>query len=257
MRSTATLFPKAYLNSERMGIEKVQNPILYMFAHPRAGGYAIIIIIHPYKRPIVSDEQTTYEELVNQLQRLRQQVAELEPAKRSPDVSSAGKKGASDTNESEDRYRLLVQKAHEGIIIAQKGMLRFVNPAVARIFEYSEEELLSRPVAEFVHPDDRAMVEDRSVRRASGEDVSARYDHRIVTKDGKTKWGAIDSAAISWEGKPVVLVFITDVPERRRMQEALRERESHYQAMVEESFVGKPYNMKELIQAVQDALKED
>ena len=48
----------------------------------------------------------------------------------------------------------------------------------------------------------------------------------------------IDSATISWEGRPAALVFMTDITERLRMQEALAESEEWYRTLVEESFDG-------------------
>ncbi len=140
--------------------------------------------------------------------------------------------------ESEEKYRVLVERAHEGILVAQDGIHRFVNPAAANIWGYSQEELLSRPLGEFIHPDDRDMVVDRSLRRAEGGEIPGRYDHRVLTKDGKTKWVEIDSGAISWKGSPAVLVFATDVTDRRNMEEALKEREEWYRTLVEESFDG-------------------
>ena len=185
----------------------------------------------------MTDDTRTREDLLSELVMLRRRVAELEAREPSPDTSE--KKTAEEAlRESEEKYRVVVQKAHEGILVAQDGMHRFVNPAAAKIWGYSEEELLSRPITEFIHPDDREMVLDRQVRRAKGEKLPGRYTHRIVTKDGTTKWVEIDSAAISWEGKPAVLVFAIDVTERKQMEEAIRERDEQYRALVEESFDG-------------------
>jgi PAS domain S-box-containing protein len=123
--------------------------------------------------------------------------------------------------ESEEKYRVVVQTAHEGIHVVQDGIFKFVNPALVEIYERSEEELLSRPFAEFLHPDDRAVVLDRSARRARGEKLPSRYAHRILTPDGKTKWIEIDSVAISWEGRPAVLVCAIDVTERKMAEDGL------------------------------------
>ena len=185
----------------------------------------------------MTDDTRTREDLLSELVMLRGRVAELEAREAIPDTSE--KKTAEEAlRESEEKYRVVVQKAHEGILVAQNGMHRFVNPATAKIWGYSEEELLSRPIAEFIHPDDRELVLDRQIRRAKGEKLPGRYTHRIVTKDGTTKWVEIDSASISWEGKPAVLVFAIDVTERKQMEEAIRERDEQYRALVEESFDG-------------------
>ena len=185
----------------------------------------------------MTDDTRTREDLLSELVMLRGRVAELEAREAIPDTSE--KKTAEEAlRESEEKYRVVVQKAHEGILVTQNGMHRFVNPATAKIWGYSEEELLSKPIAEFIHPDDRELVLDRQIRRAKGEKLPGRYTHRIVTKDGTTKWVEIDSASISWEGKPAVLVFAIDVTERKQMEEAIKERDEHYRALVEESFDG-------------------
>jgi two-component system, cell cycle sensor histidine kinase and response regulator CckA len=140
--------------------------------------------------------------------------------------------------ESEEKYRILVEKSHEGILVVQDGIHKFVNPAATRIWGYSEEELLSRPFGDLIHPDDKDMVLDRHGRRAKGEKLPGRYPFRIVTKDGTNRWVEIDSAAISWEGKPAVLVFTSDVTDRKLAEEALKESEEWYRSIVEESFDG-------------------
>jgi PAS domain S-box-containing protein len=179
----------------------------------------------------------TREDLLSELLMLRGRVAELEA--REPSPGTFEKTAVLQAlRESEEKYRTVVQKSHEAILIAQDGMHRFVNPAAARIWGHSEEELLSRPLIEFLHPDDREIVLDRSLRRARGEKLPSHYAHRVLTKDGETRWVEIDSAAISWEGKPAVLVFAIDVTERKQMEEAIKERDEHYRALVEESFDG-------------------
>ena len=185
----------------------------------------------------MTDDTRTREDLLSELVMLRRRVAELEAREAIPHTSEK-KTDEEALREYEEKYREVVQKAHEGILVAQDGRHRFVNPAAAKIWGCSEEELISRPVAECIHPDDREMVLDRQLRRAEGEKLPGRYPFRIVTKDGTTKWAEIDSASISWEGKPAVLVFMIDVTERKQMEGAIKEREEHYRALVEESFDG-------------------
>ena len=109
----------------------------------------------------------TREDLLSELLMLRGRVAELEA--REPSPGTFEKTAVLQAlRESEEKYRTVVQKSHEAILIAQDGMHRFVNPAAARIWGHSEEELLSRPLIEFLHPDDREIVLDRSLRRARG-----------------------------------------------------------------------------------------
>jgi len=140
--------------------------------------------------------------------------------------------------DSEEKYRLVVENAKEGIVIAQDGMHRFVNPRIMELFGYSEQELLSQPFVNFIHPDDRERVGERHVKRLRGETVAPRYTFRVITKDGEVIWVEIESVLVSWEGRPAALVFMTDVTERLRMEQALKESEEWYRGLVEESFDG-------------------
>jgi len=140
--------------------------------------------------------------------------------------------------ESEEKYRLVVDNAQEAIFVAQDGMLQFVNPKTVELLAYSEEELLSKPLTEFIHQNDRETVLERHLRRLKGEVFPSRYSFRILRKDGTAKWVEIESTVISWEGRPAALAFMTDITERLRMQEALAESEEWYRTLVEESFDG-------------------
>ncbi|MBI4964285.1 MAG: PAS domain S-box protein [Desulfomonile tiedjei] len=135
--------------------------------------------------------------------------------------------------ESERKYRLLVDNAHEGIFVTQDGMLRFVNPRVVEGMEYSEEELLQKPFVEVVYPDDREEVVHYHLRRMSGDEVPWRRSFRVITGTGKVKWIEMESVLITWEGKPAGLCFTTDITDRKLAEEALRESQKLYRDLVE------------------------
>ncbi len=117
---------------------------------------------------------------------------------------------------------MLADGAMEGILVAQDGMLRFVNPRALEIVGYSESELLDTPFTNFIHPDDRETVLSRHYRRLKGEILPSRYPIRILTRDGVEKFVEIDSGMITWEKKPATVVFLTDISERKPAEEALR-----------------------------------
>jgi PAS domain S-box-containing protein len=124
---------------------------------------------------------------------------------------------------SEERYRLLVENANEVIAVAQDGMLKFVNRMAIDLTGYSEQDLTSRPFPEFVHPDDRGMVVEHYLKRLKGDVSQSRYDFRLMARDGSIKWLEIGAVLIDWEGKPATLNFFSDITERKRTEEALRD----------------------------------
>jgi PAS domain S-box-containing protein len=123
--------------------------------------------------------------------------------------------------ESEEKYRTLVENASQAIVIVQDGKLKFVNRMASEITGYPEPELLSMPFLEFVHPDDRAMVSERHVRRLKGEGPVHKYEFRLVNKGGDSKWVEINAVLVTWEGQPATLNFLGDITERRQAEEMI------------------------------------
>jgi PAS domain S-box-containing protein len=138
------------------------------------------------------------------------------------------RKGAEEAlRASEKKYRLLINTAHEAIIVVQDGLLKFVNPgSLGLLGGDSELELMDRPFSEFVHPDDRNMVVENYRRRTADKVVIPRYAFRVITRDGLVKWVEINAAMIEWQGKSATLNFLTDITERKAAEEALKESEA-------------------------------
>lgn len=67
------------------------------------------------------------------------------------------------------------------------GFFRRLNPAWERVLGFSLDELQSKPMFEFVHPDDRerTLEQNRQVR-AGG--FALGFENRYVCKDGSYRW---------------------------------------------------------------------
>ena len=95
------------------------------------------------------------------------------------------------------------------------GYLKRVNPAWMRTFGYTEQELLSRPFIEFVHPDDRAHTEEAVGVLAGGRDL-VEFENRHLCRDGSARW-------MQWTSRPALeqgLAYTVgrDVTDRRRRE---------------------------------------
>ena len=134
---------------------------------------------------------------------------------------------------SEEKNRLLVENASEGIAVVQDGVLRFANRKLADFISYPLEEVINKPFGEIVHPDDRQMVMEHYVNRLKGEEVPPVYQFRVIDKGGNTRWAEINAVLFNWEGSPAVLCFLNDVTESKQADEALQESERRYRLLAE------------------------
>jgi two-component system cell cycle sensor histidine kinase/response regulator CckA len=145
-----------------------------------------------------------------------------------------GRKQAEEAQRAaEEKYRLFVESASEGIILSQEGRVRYINPRAIEFIGYSEEEILVRNFLEFVHPDDRDRMVEVYLSKMRGEDVTSGFSCRVITKDGKTKWVQSRSTLLTMGEEPALLTFMIDVTEQKQAEEALRDSEARMRGIIE------------------------
>jgi len=149
-------------------------------------------------------------------------------------VEALKRKQAEETlRESEKRYRMLFENANIAIFVAQDGMIKSPNPKALDLHGYSEEDFISKPFMNFIHPEDQKMVQDRHERRLRGEGLADTYSYRIINKAGDTKWVELNVVPFLWEGKPATFCFMSEITERKQAEELLRESEEKYRTILE------------------------
>ncbi len=131
------------------------------------------------------------------------------------------------------RFQRLVEDANEAILVLQDGMIKYFNRRALEIIGYSADAFRSQPFHTFIHPEDRAMVIQRSMQRLQGEEVPNIYQFRVVDVRGEAKWLQINAGIIDWEGKPAVLAFLPDITQLRQAEMALWESETRFQMISE------------------------
>lgn len=132
---------------------------------------------------------------------------------------------------SEEKYRVLVEEASEGIFISNpNGRFITVNASACRIAQYSEAELLQMSFYEFFTDED---IKERPLHFEALRQGKTVISERIMKrKDGKLNYLEITSKLLT-DGR--LLSLVRDVAERRKAQEALMASEEKYRSLVEQA----------------------
>ncbi len=138
----------------------------------------------------------------------------------------------SELHESEEKYRHLVERANDGIVILQDGVFKYVNPSLVEMAGSSEEELLGSPFTGFVHEEEIPKVADNYRRRMAGETVQTMYETRFKTKRGKLVDAEVNAGFITYQGKPADLVIIRNITERKQIEQELQKHRERLEEMV-------------------------
>ena len=166
-------------------------------------------------------EKPTYQELEQRNEALEEKFAKRR--------QSEGK-----LLELEKRYRNLFDSISDLIMIHDlEGRLLNVNPAVSKVSGYAFEELIGRPISDFIIPKFRSLFQDEYLKEIMSKGRSegvvvfqskdehehyVEYRNVIVTPDGGQRY-------VSGLGR--------DITDRVRAERALRQSEERYRTVVE------------------------
>jgi len=139
--------------------------------------------------------------------------------------------------ESEERYRLLVERMREGLVQADNdGVLQFVNDRFCEMLGYTREELVgAKGELLLAYAEDVSLMREKTRMRM--RHLADQYEVRVRRKDGTVVWLEIGGApVVDAAGNVVGSIGVhNDVTERRMAEEALRESEARYRLMAENS----------------------
>jgi PAS domain S-box-containing protein len=135
--------------------------------------------------------------------------------------------------ESEEKYRTVVERAHEGIIVVQDNIVKLCNRRTAGMWGGECREILGRPYLDFIDPTELPRLRENYERRMAGMEVPGRYETRLLRKDGTSFPVDLDGGDIIFDGRIADLIMFRDITGRKAAEAALRESEEKYRTVVE------------------------
>ncbi|PKL66588.1 MAG: hypothetical protein CVV28_09295 [Methanobacteriales archaeon HGW-Methanobacteriales-1] len=139
------------------------------------------------------------------------------------------KKAELDLKASEKKYRQLVENAQEGIwSIDTESKTTFVNPRMAEILGYDVDEMMGHSLFSFM--DERGVELANYNLERGKQGLKKQYDFEFIRKDGNRIYTSLETSPIFDGDEKYVgaIAMVSDITNRRKMENTLRESEERY-----------------------------
>ncbi len=168
---------------------------------------------------------------------------------RFPQKSLAQPPASPNLHLSEERYRLLIETMNDGLVVIDHQLhFTYANQKFCDLLGYTWDELANQPMASFLDVANRVIFEQQVAQRRLGQPST--YELRWNTKHGQPIITLVAGTPIGHADEFVgSFAVVTDITERKRIEDALHERERHSQSLLRLS------RNLEHVQTYEDALK--
>ncbi|MFX1413624.1 MAG: MASE3 domain-containing protein [Promethearchaeota archaeon] len=136
--------------------------------------------------------------------------------------------------ESEEKYRLFVESAHEGIwAIDKNAYTTYVNKRMTEILGYSEQEMIGKHLFAFMDKENVEKSKKYLKRREEG--IKEQHEFEFLHKNGNKVYTRLETAPLldeklEYDG---AIAFISDITEHKKAELALINSEKKYRNLVE------------------------
>jgi PAS domain S-box-containing protein len=121
----------------------------------------------------------------------------------------------SELKESEEMYRVITEHSLAQITIVHDGRMIYANSRAIQASGYSPEEYIGMDPRRLIHPDDLAMIQEKTVNKQADWSSVDHYEFRYISKDGRTRWLEMLAVPVLYKGKRVSLGHAIDITQRK------------------------------------------
>ena len=135
--------------------------------------------------------------------------------------------------ESEKRYRQIVETSQEGIwMIDKNNLTTFVNKKLCEILEYTAAEMIGKENTFFMDEEGKEIAANAANNRIPG--TNEKIDIPLLTKSARKVWVTLAGAVVYENGQyKGGLAMVTDITERKKAEKKLIQSEELFRALIE------------------------
>lgn len=128
--------------------------------------------------------------------------------------------------ESEERFRYLIEKAPHAIVIVRDSRSIYVNTRCVTMLGYeSPEELLGRPVRELFDDSQHELIAASIVPGELETEPSPEHELTVLSRAGNAVPVNLSATRVNLSDGPAVVLVMTDLSLKKKIEEAYRENE--------------------------------
>ena len=151
------------------------------------------------------------------------------------------KKLESRLQESEERYRALVDLAPDAILVHRDGNIYYANASAVRMFGADTfSELVKHNLLDLIAAEDRENART-SIKTVVEGKTTLMTERRAFRLNGQQWRLEATGAPVPWNNETCVQVIIRDVTERKKLEEALATSESNFRHLWQTMSMGVVY----------------
>jgi len=113
-------------------------------------------------------------------------------------------------------------------VAGRDGYFKKINPSVIRKLEYTEAELMGRPIESFMHPEDKDQTLSKREALLKGQEL-VNFQNRYITKSGKIIW--LEWTSIYFAEDEVVFAIAKDISEKKQVEKEIDEKYKKFKGL--------------------------
>jgi PAS domain S-box-containing protein len=135
--------------------------------------------------------------------------------------------------EREERFRMMAEHIHDGLIIMENGKIVFVNRRIAEITGYPFEELWKMDPLSIIDSEDQKEVASQIKKMDTRDQGLTELRMWILRKDGQRRFTSARISAVQHADTRYAFIILTDITELKAHEAALKESEQRFRMMAE------------------------
>lgn len=135
--------------------------------------------------------------------------------------------------EREERFRMMAENIHDGLIIVENGKIVFVNRRIAEITGYSFEELWKMDPLSIIDSEEQKEVASQIKKMDRRYQGLTELRMWILRKDGQRRFTSARISAVQHADTRYAFIILTDITELKANEAALKESEQRFRMMAE------------------------